>query len=109
MSSKPLALILGASNHTKDEREKNDFYATDPIALRKFLDKTDDDALYFGNKIWECACGDGSLSKVLIEEEYEVLSTDLIDRGFGETKDFFSFKETCGEISEAWNVSDQRE
>ena len=30
---------LGASNHSEKEREKRDFYATDPKALEIFLDK----------------------------------------------------------------------
>jgi hypothetical protein len=28
---------LGASNHVEDEREENDFYATNPIALELLL------------------------------------------------------------------------
>jgi len=28
---------LGASNHTDKEREKDDYYATDPIAIDKLL------------------------------------------------------------------------
>lgn len=28
---------LGASNHTEAEREDNDYYATDPIAIDKLL------------------------------------------------------------------------
>lgn len=37
----------------------------------------------FSNKVWECACGEGHLSKVLENRGYEVFSTDLIDRGYG--------------------------
>lgn len=32
---------LGASAHSKEEREENDFYATDPKALEIFLEQTD--------------------------------------------------------------------
>ena len=28
---------LGASNHTDKERERNDYYATDPVAIDKLL------------------------------------------------------------------------
>ena len=35
-------------------------------------------------RIWECACGQGHLSKILIDKGYIVKSTDLIDRGYGE-------------------------
>ena len=31
---------LGASNHTDKEREKDDYYATDPIAIDKLLTVT---------------------------------------------------------------------
>jgi len=88
MSSKPLALILGASNHSDDERQNEDFYATDPEALKKFLDATDRDYLYFSNDIWECACGDGAISKELEERGYNVRSTDAFDRGFGDRVNF---------------------
>ena len=37
----------------------------------------------FNNLIWEPSCGEGHLSKVLEDHGYEVISTDLIDRGYG--------------------------
>ncbi|MBQ8893422.1 MAG: NAD(P)-dependent oxidoreductase [Clostridia bacterium] len=42
------------------------------------------------NKLWECACGKGHLSKPLIELGYDVFSTDLVDRGYGEIEDFLT-------------------
>jgi hypothetical protein len=33
--------------------------------------------------IWECACGDGAMSRVLAETGQAVRSTDLYDRGYG--------------------------
>ena len=71
---------LGASNHTDKEREKNDYYATDPIAINKLLTVERPN-----ENIWECACGAGHLSKRLEWFGYNVKSTDLIDRGYGET------------------------
>ena len=71
--------ILGASSHTDKEREKDDYYATDPIAIDKLLTVEKP----FKN-IWECACGEGHLSKRLIEHGYNVYSSDLVDRGYGE-------------------------
>ena len=52
---------LGASAHSLEDREVNDFYATDPIALEKFLDESGIEL----NNVWECACGEGHLAKVL--------------------------------------------
>lgn len=71
-------VTLGATNHSDNERATNDYYATDPMALVALLDKEQ-----FSNDVWECACGDGALSKVLEAKGYNVLSTDLVDRGYG--------------------------
>lgn len=65
-------------------REENDFYATDPKAIDFLLQHET-----FNKNIWECACGEGNLSKPLKEYGYNVYSTDLIDRGYqDETLDF---------------------
>ncbi len=37
----------------------------------------------FNKKIWECACGEGHISKVLEAAGHEVRSTDIVDRGYG--------------------------
>lgn len=58
-------------------REENDYYATDPDAMRDLLRYET-----FNKNIWECACGEGNLSKVLKENGYNVFSSDLIDRGY---------------------------
>lgn len=71
-------VTLGASNHTMNPRAENDYYATDPRAVELLLEKEE-----FSNNIWECACGEGHISKVLEQNGYDVLSTDLIDRGYG--------------------------
>jgi hypothetical protein len=68
----------GASNHTLEEREAHDFYATDPYAAEILLEQET-----FKRGIWEPACGQGHLSKVFQRHGYVVISTDLIDRGFG--------------------------
>lgn len=66
-----------------EEREENDFYATEPKALEKLLE-----VFTFHRDVWEPACGQGHLSKVLMDQGYNVWSTDKIDRGFGYTLDF---------------------
>ena len=72
---------LGASNHTDKERENDDYYATDPIAIDVLIN---DGGVIFDKPIWECSCGEGHLSERLKEFGYEVYSTDLVDRGYGE-------------------------
>lgn len=70
---------IGARNYALTEREINDYYATEPKALELLLDIET-----FDKNVWECACGEGHLSKVLEARGYNVRSTDLIDRGYGE-------------------------
>lgn len=38
----------------------------------------------FTGDIWECACGDGSMSEVLAQTGSPIESSDLYDRGYGE-------------------------
>ena len=74
---------IGASNHVAADRAEDDYYATDPIAIDKLL-KVESPYL----KIWECACGEGHLSKRLEERGYTVKSSDIVDRGYGQVCDF---------------------
>ena len=83
-NQKSTFVMLGASNHSEKEREKEDYYATDPHALEIFLDKLKEDNIELHHNIWECACGEGHLSKVLEKRKFNVFSTDLIQRGYGE-------------------------
>jgi len=72
---------IGATGHSTLIRVAGDFYATDPRAV---------DALEYAGKlpkskkIWECAAGQGDLSEALIKRGFEVISTDLYDRGYCE-------------------------
>lgn len=64
-----------------EDRDKDDFYPTPMPATASLLAKE-----RFGPKIWEPACGDGAISKVLEAAGHEVVSTDLFDRGYGEAR-----------------------
>lgn len=79
--------MLGATNHLDEgkERQKDDYYATDPRAMELLLEKET-----FAPTIWEPACGEGHLSKVMQAHGYHVTSTDLVYRGFGE-KEAYDF------------------
>ena len=93
-NSKTTFVQLGASNHSEKERETNDFYATDPYTLEIFLKALKRDSITLNRNIWECACGLGHLSKGLEKNNYNVLSTDLIDRKYGVGGvDFLSIQE----------------
>lgn len=75
----------------KAKREENDFYATDPFAIDIVLPTLKKIGL--NKNIWECACGKGHLAKRLKDNGYNVYASDLIDRGYGEVKDFLKTKE----------------
>jgi hypothetical protein len=64
-----------------DNREANDFYPTHPGATKALLSVEP-----FAGDIWEPACGEGDISRVLEEAGHRVISTDLVDRGFGEAR-----------------------
>lgn len=69
---------LGSRWNCLEDRSEDDYYATDPKAIDCLLKV----AKPF-NSIWECACGEGHLSKRLIEYGFDVYSSDLRNRGFG--------------------------
>ena len=70
---------LGASNHAKTDRAYRDLYATPEIATKMLLEMET-----FSHKVWEPACGLGHISRVLESHGYEVRSTDIEHRDFGE-------------------------
>lgn len=66
-------------NLRSSDAEPNDYYATEPKAVELLLEKEQ-----FAPTVWEPACGEGHISKVLEKYGYEVWSTDLIYRGYGD-------------------------
>lgn len=70
--------IIGAHNVSTEDRQTEDYYATDPIAAEWLMqiEKLD-------HNIWECACGGGHLAKAFSDKGYNVRSTDLIYRNYG--------------------------
>jgi hypothetical protein len=66
---------LTGGNRVK-QRERDDFYRTPACATCALLQRET-----FEGTVWECACGDGAISKLL---PLSTISTDLFDRGFGE-------------------------
>lgn len=77
-NSRSAHATLGARNYAQNEREENDYYATEPKALEMLCDLET-----FAPNVWECACGEGHLSEVLLNRGYNVISSDLVDRGYG--------------------------
>jgi len=65
---------------SKENRQKDDYYPTPPEATEALLSKVP-----FAAKVWEPACGDGAISKILTAAGHDVISTDLNDWGYGQT------------------------
>lgn len=86
-------VCLGARNYAKTDRHKEDFYATEPKATKLLCDVEQ-----FNNKILEPCCGQGHMSEVLKSNGYNVTSCDLVNRGYGDIKDFFSLEHWDGDI-----------
>jgi hypothetical protein len=61
-----------------------DFYPTPPWLIRNIIPILKEEGLIKeSTKFWECACGDGAITKELEAKGYSVKSSDLFDYGFG--------------------------
>jgi len=60
------------------ERQGSDFYATPSWVTDALLQH-----VTFRGPVWEPCCGDGAMSTVLAGHGYDVVSSDIADRGFG--------------------------
>ena len=84
---------LGSTNHSDTDREDNDFYATEPLATVLLCEKEK-----FTQTVWEPCVGKGHIATVLSQQGYNVVCTDIIDRGYPKTeiRDFLSVQEQGG-------------
>lgn len=77
---------------TSPGRPEADFYPTPPYATKALLEKEQ-----FSEYVWEPACGDGAISKVLTDFGYRVYSDDLYDYDYGTSgHDFLTVSEPQG-------------
>lgn len=88
-----LRSIGGVHAVGSDERERDDYYATEPKAVELLLDLEK-----FNSNILEPCCGEGHISEVLKQAGYNVTSSDLIDRGYGKVKSLFDYEHFNGDI-----------
>lgn len=63
----------------KNKRRENDFYSTPDFATEALLERE----IFYGD-VWEPCCGSGSISKILQKHNFQVYSSDLVERGFGD-------------------------
>ena len=84
-NSKSGYIINGISRNKNNEREKHDFYATDPHSVNLFLERIKKDKIILPKTIHEPACGQGHIAEELKRHGYNIVSSDLYDYGYGET------------------------
>ncbi len=78
-------LSTGNARHALSERG-NDLYQSPPEAVRALLKA---ESVPF--RVWEPACGPGSIVRVLEEYGHDVLGTDLVDYGQGRSRSGIDF------------------
>lgn len=93
---------LGATNIAKSVREDLDFYQTPSGATQALIDM---DLLRRGLKVWEPMAGNGAIAEVLKQNNYDVFSSDIVERKYklDVVKDFFEFK-TLPEPLNSWQI-----
>lgn len=72
------AQAVHAINLRNHDAQEHDYYATDPRAVELLLENET-----FNSRIWEPACGEGHIAKVLTAHGYDVFASDLVWRGYG--------------------------
>jgi hypothetical protein len=75
---RPRDTPVRAIHNSRFDREGQDFYATPAWVTEALLRH-----VRFRGPIWEPCCGDGAMSTVLASHGYDVVSTDIAERGFG--------------------------
>lgn len=75
--------IIGLHRKPGEDREEHDFYATHPCSILPLLELLG--WIDGGKIIRENSCGQGHLSEELKKYGHSVVSSDLIDRGYGVT------------------------
>lgn len=73
--------ISSCNNRNKSVTENNDYYATEPKAVEILLENE-----RFCKYVWEPAVGGGHIAAILESRGYNVKGSDIIDRGYKDTK-----------------------
>ena len=83
MNTKSLSGGKLAGGNPSRGRALQDYYATHPDSTRALLEV--EEIIY---PVWEPACGEGHISRLLTGNP--IISTDLIERGYGKKFDFLN-------------------
>lgn len=64
-------------------REKDDFYPTPDALTDPLIERY---RVWLQHGVWEPACGDGAICQALTRHGLRSVGTDLVDRGYGESR-----------------------
>jgi hypothetical protein len=88
------ATIAGGASD-KNARHASDFYETPSDCTNALMDSFG--WVFDGLRIWEPACGGGAISNVLLGRGFDVVSTDLHNRGYSSGSIDFLQSQIMGE------------
>ena len=93
--AKKIFACIAASNHAVENRQTEDFYATEPLAVQELLDLEK-----FSHVVLEPCVGMGHIAEVLKKNGHEVIAQDIVDRNYPGTmiRDFLTQKENKNDI-----------
>ena len=74
-----MSSFIAQVSNGADKRRAYDFYPTPREATVAIIPHI----AHWPRTLWEPACGDGAMARVLQDHGFEVHASDLIDRGFG--------------------------
>lgn len=74
-----------ARSPKRPPRVQHEFFSTPRPVTLALLNREG-----FDGTVWEPACGDGAMARVLSERGCEVVASDIVDRGYGEVADFLT-------------------
>lgn len=80
-------------NFSSAQRAADDYYATHPTAVYPLFDVEE-----FTPTVLEPACGEGHMARAIEECGYEVIASDIVDRGYGAVADFLESAPTAYDI-----------
>lgn len=86
------ALIKNRYNHLMLEKSNDGYKYCFTVETGMLILRRNNKIFITGN------CGQGHIAKVLKSHGYNVYSSDLIDRGYGQVQDFFKIEKVNGDI-----------
>lgn len=80
-----MSVTKGNARSSGYERNTNDYYVEPPRAVEALLNVE-----RFSGGIHDPACGGGNIPRVVRSKGYQATGADIVDRGFGEVRDFLT-------------------